>query len=50
MLQSQIVNINEQDRRSLAISYFRDHMYDDYYWHIVSYLKVDVLMIKLIDD
>lgn len=39
----------EADRRVLAISFFRDRIYDDFFWDIVKYLKIDILMLKLID-
>lgn len=38
------------DRRLLAVSYFRDRIYDDFYWNIIKYLKIDLLMLNLLDD
>lgn len=37
------------DRRVLAINFFRDKIYDDFFWDIIKYLKVDILMLKQID-
>ena len=34
----------------LAVSFFRDRIYDEFYWEILKYLKVDVLMLKLLDE
>jgi hypothetical protein len=38
-----------KDKRVLAIMYFRDRLNNEYFWDIIRYLKIDVLMFRLLD-